>query len=155
AAPSVPPAAAESVRPAPQSVRPAPQSVRPAPQAAPSAPPARPAPPAAPPAPPAPPAPLPPLPPVSRPSEPASAHFSFADEAEDDAGATMVAAIPQELLAATGDPERALEEVHFREVYEEFLALKRRCGEATANLTYEKFSATLRKNKDSIVARHG
>src|SRR5690606_1667043 len=76
AAPSVPPAAAESVRPAPQSVRPAPQSVRPAPQAAPSAPPARPAPPAAPPAPPAPPAPLPPLPPVSRPSEPASAHFS-------------------------------------------------------------------------------
>jgi hypothetical protein len=33
--------------------------------------------------------------------------------------------------------------------------MKRQCGEATANLTFEKFAVTLRKNKDQILSRHG
>jgi len=42
----------------------------------------------------------------------------------------------------------------WRKVYEEFLALKRQCGEPTQNLTFEKFQGTLQRNKDALVARH-
>jgi hypothetical protein len=42
----------------------------------------------------------------------------------------------------------------WRKVYEEFLALKKQCGEDTASLTFEKFKGTLQRNKDALVARH-
>jgi hypothetical protein len=42
----------------------------------------------------------------------------------------------------------------WRRVYEEFLALKRQCGEETGTLTFEKFKGTLQRNKDALVARH-
>jgi Double sensory domain of two-component sensor kinase len=42
----------------------------------------------------------------------------------------------------------------WRRVYEEFLAVKRQCGEPTAPLTFEKFKGTLQRNKDALVARH-
>lgn len=43
----------------------------------------------------------------------------------------------------------------WRRVYEEFLSVKRQCGEPTAPLTFEKFKGTLQRNKDALVARHG
>ncbi|MFT3774451.1 MAG: MXAN_5187 family protein [Minicystis sp.] len=42
----------------------------------------------------------------------------------------------------------------WRKVYEEFLALKKQCGEDTASLTFEKFKGTLQRNKDALVQRH-
>lgn len=42
----------------------------------------------------------------------------------------------------------------WRRVYEEFVAVKRQCGEPTAPLTFEKFKGTLQRNKDALVARH-
>jgi len=42
----------------------------------------------------------------------------------------------------------------WRKVYEEFLALKKQCGEDTSTLTFEKFKGTLQRNKDALVARH-
>ena len=42
----------------------------------------------------------------------------------------------------------------WRKVYEEFLALKKQCGEDTSSLTFEKFKGTLQRNKDALVARH-
>lgn len=73
---------------------------------------------------------------------------------DDDDGATMVARVPQELLDAT-NAEEAEQAAHFREVYDQFVATKKQCGESTAGLTFEKFSQTLRKNRDSIVNKHG
>ena len=75
---------------------------------------------------------------------------SFDDDDED--AATMVARVPKELLDQTTAPD---EEAHFRDVFEKFVAMKRRCGENTAGLTYEKFVVTLRKNRDQIIKRHG
>lgn len=81
---------------------------------------------------------------------------SFDDEDEDE-GATMVARVPEELIAQSastplgGDDE----DRHFREVFEKFVETKKQCGEPTAGLTYEKFVVTLRKNRDQIVSRHG
>ena len=47
------------------------------------------------------------------------------------------------------------EKAMWRKVFDEFVAAKAQCGEATAGLTYEKFEGTLKKNKQSIQERHG
>ncbi len=43
----------------------------------------------------------------------------------------------------------------FRPIFDEFVALKRRCGESVDNLTYERFLAKLRSNRDALIAKHG
>ncbi len=124
--------------------------------AAPLQPPAAPKPPAAPPAapkPPAarqPPAPRPPAPPPTSP-EPRRVAGSFDDDEAD--GATMIANVPKELLAAAAEANE--DDAHFNEVFEKFVAMKTECGESTTGLTADKFKQTLRKNRDAIVSKHG
>jgi hypothetical protein len=67
----------------------------------------------------------------------------------------MVAHVPETLLASLSKGVEAEQEGHFREVFDEFLALKKQCNEPVAGLTYDKFVVTLRKNRDQIVQRHG
>jgi hypothetical protein len=43
----------------------------------------------------------------------------------------------------------------WRAVYQEFVALKQQCGENTDGFTYDKFEATLKKNRDTLMNRHG
>ena len=156
-APSLPaPAAAAPPAPRPAPPAPAPAPPPPAPPKAAAPPPpapvaaaavAPPAPAAAPPAPAAPPPPAPPAP--VRPRPPVD------DDDGDDEDATMVASIPQELLAQSSSESAANEEErHFREVYDRFVALKQECGESIAGLTFEKFEVTLQKNRDAILGRH-
>lgn len=105
---------------------------------------------------PPPPKPKPPLPPQARgpmasppagPSPP-SRGAPFEQAAAEGWGAP--AAEP-----AAAPAEAAWDELgDWRKVYEEFLALKRQCGEPTQNLTFEKFQGTLQRNKDALVARH-
>ena len=83
--------------------------------------------------------------------EPRSLSTGLDDEEED--GATMVAHVPKELLAAAAEANE--DEAHFKEVFEQFLALKTECGEPTAGLTLDKFKQTLRKNREAIVSKHG
>jgi hypothetical protein len=81
-----------------------------------------------------------------------------AEDDEDDDGATMVARVPEELLAKSAAVDlnaAADEEKHFREVFDKFVETKKQCGEPTAGLSYERFLVTLRKNRDQIVSRHG
>ena len=40
-------------------------------------------------------------------------------------------------------------------VYEDFIRTKKQCGEPTEGLTFEKFSHTLKKNRDALIQRHG
>lgn len=65
-------------------------------------------------------------------------------------GATVVADPSEELLKASADGEAT----YFREVYEDFLELKRKCGEPTDNLTYDKFAAKLRANRDQLIQKY-
>jgi hypothetical protein len=51
----------------------------------------------------------------------------------------------------TGDPDAA----EWRGVYDDFVALKQQCGENVDGFTYERFEVTLRKNRDTLVQRHG
>ncbi len=46
------------------------------------------------------------------------------------------------------------EETEWRNVYTEFVALKRELGEPVDKLTYDKFKGTLQRNKEALVARH-
>jgi hypothetical protein len=92
--------------------------------------------PAAPPAPPG--AHRPPPPPRRAPPVPPGA-----------AQASSVISLPD----AAGDDFDELAD--WRKVYEDFLALKKQCGEDTASLTFEKFKGTLQRNKDALVQRHG
>ncbi len=59
---------------------------------------------------------------------------------------TLVAEVPDSLRSPTRD-----DEAHFREVFEQYVAVRQQCGEPTADLTYDKFAVTLRKNRDQIV----
>jgi hypothetical protein len=82
----------------------------------------------------------------------------------DDEDATTIAQIPADVLAqATGAgvgvgasagnlPD---ENADWRVVYEDFIRIKKQCGEPTDGLTFEKFSLTLRKNRDQLVDKHG
>jgi hypothetical protein len=54
------------------------------------------------------------------------------------------------LALAEPDDEKAT----WRQVYEEFVATKQKCGESTSGLSYEKFEGTLKKNKAAIQQRH-
>jgi hypothetical protein len=47
------------------------------------------------------------------------------------------------------------ETAEWRRVYDEFLRLKKECGETTDGLNFEKFKSTLRKNRDQLLQRHG
>lgn len=49
----------------------------------------------------------------------------------------------------------ASELTEWRTVYQEFVALKQQCGESIDGFTYEKFEATLKKNRDALTTRHG
>ena len=69
----------------------------------------------------------------------------------------MVGAVPAELLAqATGDARSSAADdaAEWTLVYEDFMRMKKQCGEPTDGLTFEKFSNTLKKNRDALMQRH-
>ncbi len=88
--------------------------------------------------------------------------------------ATVVAQVPEALVRATRaassgmsspretvpvavalpPPPANAEESHFQAVFREFVATRERCGEPADGLTYDKFVAKLRKNKDQLVAKY-
>ena len=64
-------------------------------------------------------------------------------------------AAPLLSLAPDEDEEQADEEGHFRQVFQDYVAMRKECGESTEALTFEKFGVTLRKTRDQIIAKHG
>jgi hypothetical protein len=81
--------------------------------------------------------------------------FAAPPPAVDD-DATMVGAVPADVMAeATGDARAALEEAsEWASVYDEFVRTKRLCGEPTDGLTYDKFSMKLAQNRDELTKRY-
>jgi hypothetical protein len=43
----------------------------------------------------------------------------------------------------------------YRAIFDQFVALKERCGESVDNLTYDRFLSKLRSNRDALIAKHG
>jgi hypothetical protein len=67
-------------------------------------------------------------------------------------GATVVADPSEDLLRQAADGSS--EATYFREVFNDFVELKRKCGESVDALTYDKFSAKLRANRDALIAKY-
>jgi len=88
---------------------------------------------------------------------------------------TRVANIPEELLRASAfpnemTPEQLLtppqkmpsvsttpsdaDEGHFRDVFRDFLSIRAQCGEPSDGITYERFAAKLRKNRDQLIEKY-
>jgi hypothetical protein len=57
---------------------------------------------------------------------------------------------PPRPAAAGGD-----EGEDWQKVFEDFVALKQQCGEPTDGFTFQKFEQTLKKNRDTLIQRHG
>ena len=69
----------------------------------------------------------------------------------------MVAQIPREILAQASGPNKSVdsETSEWPHVFEEFVKTKKQCNEPVEGLTFEKFSLTLKKNRDALVQKHG
>jgi hypothetical protein len=99
---------------------------------------------------------VPPARPVGPPPKPALVQTPPPLGGDDDEDATMVGAVPAELMAqATGESASAPEPAEWLSVYDDFVRMKKQCGEPTDGLTFEKFAQTLKKNRDALIERHG
>lgn len=82
---------------------------------------------------------------------------------------TVVSNVPADLLAQTASGSDARVRVssitpadnlepddraHFTEVYERFIDLRRRCGESTSDLAFDRFLAKLTRNRDNLVKKY-
>lgn len=73
--------------------------------------------------------------------------------------ATLVGRVPEELMhaAASGEQnaiESADEMVQWKQTFEQFVAMRQKCGEPTTGLSFEKFQVQLRKNKEQLVKQY-
>jgi hypothetical protein len=57
-------------------------------------------------------------------------------------------------VSLPGGGEAFDEPAHWREIFQQYLSTRKQCGEATDNLTFEKFSVTLQKTRDQILSKH-
>lgn len=76
---------------------------------------------------------------------------AFNAPVENAAEALLATEKPKPKPAAPADPKEA----YFRDVFDEFVALKETCGEETSKFSYEKFAAKLRKNTDGLLKKPG
>lgn len=61
----------------------------------------------------------------------------------------------QSAQIADRDPFRAFDEDHYRSVFDEFVGSKQRLGEVVENISYEGFSAKLRRSEQQLIDKHG
>jgi len=61
--------------------------------------------------------------------------------------------VPQELIEASA-PAVQGEETHFREVFEQFVAMQKQCGAPVSGLTFDKFVRKLHAARDQVMKRH-
>jgi hypothetical protein len=58
-------------------------------------------------------------------------------------------------ILANDAPTQVGIEPYFKQVFDEFVSVKRTCGEPVTGLTYEKFAEKLIKNRDDLMAKTG
>ena len=73
---------------------------------------------------------------------------------DDILGGVAHAAAPAPAPAPAPPPAEKVDP-YFKQVYDQFLAVKKSCNENTAGLTYQKFSEKLVKNRDDLMAKTG
>jgi len=82
------------------------------------------------------------------PAAPATGKWGAADSGTGESWPPPSAEPPAEQPSEDGDPDEA----HFRETFDRFMALRVETGEK-GSLTYEKFAAKLRQNREQMLSR--
>lgn len=59
------------------------------------------------------------------------------------------------LGASAGMPPSTAVDPHFKQVFDEFLSVKKSCNESISGLTFQKFSEKLTKNRDDLMTKTG
>lgn len=95
--------------------------------------------------------PLPRTPPAGTPTATATPMPTAAPLSLDDAPA--LDSLDDDILGAPADEPAG--DAYFKEVYEQFVAVKESCGEPTSGLTFPKFSDKLVKNREDLIAKTG
>lgn len=101
-----------------------------------------------------------PAPPKPKPPKPApsgvASKFSPApvDGLSMDDEVTTITDIPQELLDASQADSASDEDAEWKQVFEDYLRIKRECGESIEGVTFDKFQATLKRTRDNLIAKH-
>lgn len=98
----------------------------------------------------------PPSPAIPKPSplDAVPSSHDLDDDDEDDK--TEIAGVPEELMMVSQQDDIPEDEgTYFRQIYERFVETKKQCGERTDNLQFERFSQTLRRNRDALIDRYG
>jgi hypothetical protein len=78
---------------------------------------------------------------------------------------TIVASVPRELIQqsatasglASANGANGLDEAdhaHFKDTYERFIEMRRTCGEPTADLSFDRFVAKLKKNREGLIQKY-
>jgi hypothetical protein len=90
---------------------------------------------------------------VAYPPDMPSSDYGYAQAASEQGGAGDFApAVPGESGVVNGVSEV---EPEWTQVYHDFVRIKQDCGEAVEGFTFERFTATLRKNRDTLMREHG
>ncbi|MBA3462280.1 MAG: hypothetical protein H0T46_20125 [Deltaproteobacteria bacterium] len=79
--------------------------------------------------------------------------MSLGDSLDDDILGSVTPAVPAAPmldLGSAGDVDS-----YFKSVFDQFIAMKKSCGEPTTGLTYSKFSEKLEKNREDLIAKTG
>jgi len=61
---------------------------------------------------------------------------------------------PTSKPAGKTDPDEA-DLAHFRQVFDEYVQMRQKCGESIAGLSVEKFTAKLQSNREQLIQKHG
>ena len=69
--------------------------------------------------------------------------------------APAAVAPPPPVPAAAASAPKDEEEAHFQQIFEEYLALRAKCGESTTSVPADKFFAKLHSNRDQLIAKYG
>jgi hypothetical protein len=66
--------------------------------------------------------------------------------------------VPKDLLSQSAQPANAgpdaVDQAHYKEVFEKFLQTRIECSEDTSDLTYDRFVTKLLKNRQQILEKH-
>jgi hypothetical protein len=95
----------------------------------------------------------PPMPPVAaRPPIPSAAPAGPGKRSMED---DILGAIedPSDATSVGAEPGSPAEEAYFHTVFDQFVDMKKKCGESITGLTFAKFSEKLRKNRDDLMSK--
>ena len=57
-------------------------------------------------------------------------------------------------VAGPASGEEDSDQAHFRQVFDDYVALRQKCGESIVGLSFEKFTAKLQSNRQQLIAKH-